>query len=103
MTVLAVAGIAVIAFFLKDHHGENTAVRLWLPGIAAAALAGMVWACTANLATLLGVPPDSPTITWWFGALGAAAVIGLGRALVLKTTSPLAYAGLAPIMTQDAR
>ncbi|WP_157436411.1 APC family permease [Actinospica robiniae] len=102
MVLLAVTAVAVVVFFARDHRGEPGAVRLWLPGIAAAALIGMVWACTANLSGLLGISPSDPTIDRVFILLGGTAVLGFGWALALKLTRPSIYAALAPILTEVA-
>jgi amino acid transporter len=103
MALLAVTAFAIVAFFVRDPRGEHVVVRLCLPVAAALALTGMVWACVANFPTLLGITASDPTVGRLFLLLGCAVVVGVGWALTLKFRRPDVYAGLAPIVTEDAR
>lgn len=101
MVLLAVTAVAVLVFFARNHRGESAVVRVWLPGISAAALIGMVWACTGNLSGLLGISATDPTARRILALLVATAVLGALVALAIKVTRPDAYDALAPIVTQD--
>lgn len=92
LLLIAVTSIAVIVYFARNASGENPWRRVAAPVLAAGALVEIAWLATANFATLLGVAPDSP-IPWVIpGAYLAAALAGVGWALIVKATRPHVYA-----------
>jgi len=92
LVLLAVTSVAVIAFFARDHRGENAWRRLIAPGLAAVLLGGIVVLAVLHYATLLGVPAGA-TAAWALPASYAAvAVAGFGWGLVLKIRRPQIYA-----------
>jgi amino acid transporter len=92
LVLLALTAIAVIAFFARDDRGESTWRRLTAPALAAAALTGIVVLAVTHYATLLGVPPGNSAAWLLPASYAAAAVIGMGWGLVLKTWRPGVYA-----------
>lgn len=103
MALLAATGFAVVAFFWRNSHDENAAVRLWLPAVSALVLTGLVVACAMNLPTMLGVSPSDPTIALLFGLLAVTVLVGVGWSLYLKVSHPDWYERLAGPEPRAAR
>ncbi len=94
LLLLALTAIAIIAFFARDSHGENTWRRLIAPALAAALLITIVVLAVRNYATLLGVPPTDAASWALPASYAAVAVIGLGWGLLLKARRPDRYAAI---------
>ncbi|HUY46330.1 MAG TPA: APC family permease [Streptosporangiaceae bacterium] len=91
LLLLTVTAVAIAAFFARDPRGENIWRRLIAPAVAAVLLGGIVVLATLHYATLLGVSAGS-TAAWALPAsFGAAALLGLGWALILKIRRPMLY------------
>jgi amino acid transporter len=94
LLLLAVTSAAVVAFFARDHHGENAWQRLIAPAFAAIVLTGIVILAVQNYATLLGVPNSDPAAWALPASYGVVAVTGAGWGMLLKIRQPELYAGL---------
>lgn len=109
LAALIVAAGASVRYFHQGGGGGETA---WTTTVlpAAGILSGaLVWGTTVlNLATLLGVAPDS-ALRWVIpGVVGVAGVAGLGWAAVIATARPQVYAGIGhgrpdPLAIPDER
>lgn len=91
LVLIGVTAISVIGFFARDPHGEPAWRRIIAPGLAAVALAGMVWLCLSNYASLLGVAPGSRAARLLPAIYGVVALIGVCWALVLRRVRPNVY------------
>jgi amino acid transporter len=91
LVLIGATSIAVIKFFARDPHGEPAWRRIIAPGLAAVVLAGMVWLCLRNYATLLGVAPGSRAARLLPAIYGVAALIGVCWALALRHARPGVY------------
>ena len=90
--LLAATSAAVIAFFGRDPHGENTWRRLIAPALAAVLLAGIAVLAIGHYAILLGVPPGAVAAWGLPAAYAATAAAGFAWALLLKRRRPAVYA-----------
>jgi amino acid transporter len=94
LLLFAATSAAVIGYFLRDPQGENLWRRAIAPGLAFIALVAISWRAVDDYATLLGVAPGS-TESWLLPAAYAiAAAVGIGWALVLRSTRPEVYAAI---------
>jgi amino acid transporter len=94
LLLLALTSVAVIAFFARDHRGENAWRRLIAPALAAAVLAGLAVLAVLHYGTLLGVPAAAAA-TWALPvSYAVVAVVGLAWGLVLKIRRPRVYAAI---------
>jgi len=94
LLLLAFTSAAVVAFFARDHHGENAWQRLIAPALAAAMLTAIVVLAVQNYATLLGVPSDDPAAWALPASYAVVAVAGAGWGLLLKARDPELYVGV---------
>jgi amino acid transporter len=100
LLLTTLTSIAVIAYFARHdtghHTGHGTEHGPWqrtiAPVLAAVALLVIAWLATVNFDTLLGVAADSPVRTAIPAAYGAAALAGIGWALILRHRRPQVYA-----------
>ncbi|WP_344481429.1 APC family permease [Nonomuraea monospora] len=94
LLLIFVTSVAVIAFFARQPSGETLGRRVLAPVPAAIALAVMVWLALDNFWALLGVP-QGDTLAWVLPAVyGAAAVLGVVWAFVLRAGRPAVYAAV---------
>lgn len=94
LLLIFVTSIAIITFFAREPSGETLVRRAIAPVPAAIALAVMVWLALDNFWALLGVPQGDP-LAWLLPAVyGAAALLGVGWALVLRAGQPAVYAAV---------
>jgi amino acid transporter len=95
LVLVALTSIAVFAFFLRQHHGENAFSRIVAPLLATVLLAVVVYYAITGFSNLLGVTPDDPAayrLRWIIPACyPAVAVLGILWALILKATKPVVY------------
>jgi amino acid transporter len=92
LVLLALTAIAVIAFFARHPNHEGAWQRLIAPALATILLSGIVVLAVLHYNTLLGVPPGAVAAWALPASYAAAAVIGLGWGLILKTRRPQVYA-----------
>ncbi|GAA2618672.1 APC family permease [Dactylosporangium fulvum] len=95
LVLMTATSVAVVAFFA--HPGNRTGTGLWsraiAPGVAAAALTYVLWLTLTQFDVLLGVTdPASPWPVVLPALYGAAAVLGMAWALLLRARSPQRYA-----------
>ncbi|WP_225846666.1 APC family permease [Streptomyces sp. HPF1205] len=92
VVLMAVASIAVVAFFIKRGAAGGQAWRLVTSGIAALALLAIAFYAVKDFAVLLGADPGHG-LRWILpGVIALAAVIGLVYGLVLRVKRPQAHA-----------
>lgn len=94
LILITATAFAVVAFFLRNPHGEPTWRSRVLPALAVLAMVGMFLLATANFATMLGVPPDHP-LRW--GVLIVYILVGLFGTLYgvyLRSARPSVYAAI---------
>ncbi|HZN18896.1 MAG TPA: APC family permease [Micromonosporaceae bacterium] len=92
LLLVAATSVAVVAFFAHCPAGLPLSRRLVAPALAAGALGVVVTLAVANIDTLLGVSPDSP-LRWVVpGGYLAAALVGVGWGLALRSARPEVYA-----------
>jgi amino acid transporter len=91
ITLQAMAGIAVVAYFRRRHDPRiwRTAVA---PGVGGLGLIAVTVLAVANFPTLAG--SEAPAITLLPWLLAIATAVGLGVSLVLRTRRPDVYAAL---------
>jgi amino acid transporter len=94
LLLLALTSVAVIAFFARDHRGENAWRRLIAPALAAAVLAGLAVLAVLHYGTLLGVPAGAAAAWALPVSYAVVAVVGLAWGLVLKIRRPRVYAAI---------
>jgi amino acid transporter len=93
LLLLTATSLAVLGYRLR-RKGENVWRANIAPTAALILLLAMLVAATMNFATLLGVAPDSP-LRWIFPASYLVPVIiGLARAIYLRTRRPEVYRGV---------
>jgi len=92
MILLATTSVAVLAFFIRDPHGENTWRRLIAPALAAVLLAGIVVLAIRHYAILIGVAPGDPAAWALPASYALVAVIGLAWGVLLRARRPQVYA-----------
>jgi amino acid transporter len=94
LILLAVTAIAILIHFTRQpasHYGDRAARPILLPAIAVLAIGTVLYLALRHVDTLLGVAPDS-TLTWAVPlGYAAAAVLGLGWALLLRRWRPDTY------------
>jgi amino acid transporter len=94
LLLLLTSSVAVVAYFLRHPTDESIWRRLTAPALASVALLGVAFLVLSNIAGLFGVGSDHP-LTWVVPtAFAAAAVLGVGYGLLLKTTRPQVYAAV---------
>jgi amino acid transporter len=92
LLLITATSFSVITFFARRPGTENAWRRVVAPATSTVALSVIVYLAVVNFATLLGVAPGSP-LRWLLpAAYVVAAGVGLGWALVLRTTQPDVYA-----------
>ncbi|HEU5023756.1 MAG TPA: APC family permease [Spirillospora sp.] len=90
--LLALTSAAVVAYFARDHRGENAWNRLIAPAVACAGLGAVFVASLLNFDALLGAEKGS-ALTWALpGLIFAAAALGVAFALYLRLSRPASYA-----------
>ncbi|GAA2146488.1 APC family permease [Actinomadura napierensis] len=90
--LLALTSAAVVAYFARDHRGENIWNRLIAPAVACAGLGAVFVASLLNFDALLGAEKGS-ALTWALpGLIFAAAILGAAFAAYLRLARPRAYA-----------
>ena len=94
LLLVTLTSLAVIAFFVRNPHGENAWRRLIAPGLSLAALSMVVYFAVKDFNSLLGVEPDDP-LRWIIPALyPAVLILGIIWALILKAVRPDVYAAI---------
>jgi amino acid transporter len=95
LVLLPVASVAALLYFNQVPDGtEGVWHRLVAPILSTVSLGVLVYLAFADLRTLLGVPGSS-AVRWIVpAALGAAALLGVAHALILRAARPVAYAGI---------
>ncbi|MFH8982482.1 APC family permease [Streptomyces varsoviensis] len=92
IVLMATASVAVIAFFVRRGAGRAQAWRLLASATAAVALLVIAGFTVKDFGVLLGADPGS-ALSWLLpGIIGAAAVVGIGYGLVLKSVRPALHA-----------
>jgi amino acid transporter len=92
MVLVTVTSLAVLAFFVRNPHGENVWRRLVTPALALIALCVVVFFAVKDFYALLSVTPDHP-LRWIVPALyPAVAILGILWALILRLSRPDVYA-----------
>ena len=94
LLLLAATSAAVVRFFARTPNGETVWRRLVAPAVSTALLTVMAWLCFDHYDVLLNVPAGSLATKILPGAFGIAAAIGVGWALILRSTQPEAYAAI---------
>ena len=79
LILLTVTAAAIIAFFARDHHGENLWWRLIAPALALILLAAIVLLAIQHYANLLGATSGSPAAWTLPASYAMTAVIGLAN------------------------
>jgi amino acid transporter len=92
LLLTTMTSIAVIVYFARHPTLDGPWRRVIAPVLAACALLAVAWLATANFDTLLGVAADSPVRSAIPAAYVTAMLLGVGWALVLRTTRPHLYA-----------
>jgi len=94
LLLLIAASLSALLFLNRAPEGENAWRRFVAPCLATVAFGTLGYLAFADLAELLGVRTGDP-LTWIVpGVFGAAVVLGLCYALVLRMIRPLVYAGI---------
>ena len=92
--LLALTSASVIAFFVRDHHGEGAWPRLVAPALAAVLLGAIAVIAVLHYGTLLGTP-SGDAANWALPASFAAfAIIGVAWGLTLRARRPEVYAAI---------
>ncbi|WP_328911944.1 MULTISPECIES: APC family permease [unclassified Streptomyces] len=92
VVLMAVASIAIIAFFIKRGAAGVQGWRLITSGISAAALLVIAFYAVKDFEVLLGADPGYG-LRWLLpGIIGIAAIAGLIYGAVLQTRNPAAHA-----------
>jgi amino acid transporter len=93
LVLLALTSLAVVAFFVRESHGENVWRRLIAPAISIPVLGAVIYFAVINFDLLLAVPPEHPgeslvpTLAWVVpAAFPAIGLLGILWALVLRST-----------------
>ena len=92
IVLLAATSVAVIAFFARDAHGQNTWRRVIAPALAAIMLTAIAVLAVQHYAILLGVPSGDPAAWALPASYAAVAAIGLAWGVILKIRRPQVYA-----------
>ncbi|MGK5680142.1 APC family permease [Actinoplanes sp. URMC 104] len=93
LILMTATSLAVVFYFSNPQQRNRVgAVRgIVAPALAFTALSGVLWVTLRQFATLLGVHPASP-VRWQLPAVyAAAAVLGVGWALILRAAKPDVY------------
>jgi amino acid transporter len=96
LILMAGTSIAVVAYFAGNgrRHRESWWRRVGAPVLAALLLTAILAITVAEFGQLLNVPASSPA-RWAFPvAYAAAAVLGIGWALILGVTRPAVFAAI---------
>jgi hypothetical protein len=91
---VAVSGAALRYFRLGGGTNEGYWVRVVAPMIGMVLGIIILVIMVGNLESLLGLPPNSPRVWVVPGLIGAAALVGLALAGVLRASRPQVYAGI---------
>jgi amino acid transporter len=92
LLLITLTSLAVIPYLARRPSLDSRWRRTVAPWLAVLALLGMVWLATDNFDTLLGVAPDSPIRYAVPAVYAAAMLLGIGWALILRSTRPRVYA-----------
>ncbi|HEX2360792.1 MAG TPA: APC family permease, partial [Jiangellaceae bacterium] len=95
LVLITITSIAVVAFFSRDTHGENTWRRSIAPILAAILLVGTVFFGVANYDFLLGLPPGTfgaEVLRWLLPGLYVVLfLLGVWWARHLRSSRPEVY------------
>ena len=95
LVLITITSIAVVAFFSRDTHGENTWRRSIAPVLAAILLVVTVFFGVANYDFLLGLPPDTfgaDVLRWLLPGLYVVLfLLGVWWAVYLRRSRPEVY------------
>ena len=94
LLLLIAASLAALLFLNRAPDGENAWRRFVAPGLATVAFGTLGYLALVDFAELLGVRDGDP-LTWIVpGVFGAAVLLGLCYALILRKIRPIVYAGI---------
>jgi amino acid transporter len=91
LLLYALTSVAVIAFFARNPGTESAWGRLIAPALAAVLLTGIAGLAVMHYSTLMGVAPGSAAAWALPASYAAAALAGLGLALIIKIRRPQVY------------
>ncbi|WP_436524415.1 APC family permease [Actinoplanes sp. HUAS TT8] len=94
LVLLLLTAVAAVLHLNRVPGPENVWVRFVAPVLSTVSLGVLVYLALLNLGALLDVPRGSPWVVVVVSSLGACLVVGLGHALVLRSTQPVRYAGI---------
>ncbi|WP_460497465.1 APC family permease [Glycomyces tarimensis] len=91
LVLVTISSVAVVAYFVRDSHGESDWSTRWAPALAALLLAAVTVMAIADFGDLLGAAPGSPLPAAIMFIYVVVAAIGVAWGLVLRRAKPELY------------